>query len=145
VPHHRIKGNAMGSSLPKKRNKSIEQRYAVAKKQVLKIGFIAEGSVSKNYVTCGKPTCRCRNDTTYRHGPYFQLTWKRNAKTVSQAIPESLALKYKEWIGNRQKLAKIIRRMYVISQKAIDKQLALKNNPAEKSAIVSVKLKQRKT
>lgn len=135
----------MGSSLPKKRNNSIEQKYAAAKKRVLKIGFIAEGSLSKNYVTCGKPTCRCRNDTTQRHGPYYQLTWKRNAKTVSQAIPESLALQYKVWIGNRQALATIMRQMYVLSQKAIDKQLALKIDRIEKSVISSVKLKLRKT
>lgn len=135
----------MGSSLQKKRNNSIAQQYAAAKKQVLKIGFIAEGSLSKNYVTCGKPTCRCRNDATHRHGPYFQLTWKRNAKTVSQAIPESLVLQYQEWIGNRQALATIMRQMYVISQKAIDKQLALKKDLAEKTAILSVKLKLRKT
>jgi predicted transcriptional regulator len=135
----------MGSSLPKKRNNSIERQYAAAKKRVLKIGFIAEGSLSKNYVTCGKPTCRCRNDTTHRHGPYYQLTWKRNAKTVSQAIPESLALQYEEWIGNRQALAKIMRKMYAISRKAIDKQLALKIDLAEKSTILSVKLKLRKT
>lgn len=135
----------MGSSLLKKRINSIERQYAAAKNRVLKIGFIAEGSLSRNYVTCGKPTCRCRKDPTHRHGPYYQLTWKRNAKTVSQAIPESLALQYEEWIGNRQALATITRQMYAISQKAIDKQLALKKDPAEKSAISFVKLKLRKT
>jgi hypothetical protein len=135
----------MGSSLQKKCNNSIEQQYAAAKNRVLKIGFIAEGSLSKNYVTCGKPTCRCRNDTTHRHGPYYQLTWKRNAKTVSQAIPESLALQYEEWIENRQALATIMRQMYVLSQKAIDKQFSLKKDLAEKSAISSVKIKLRKS
>lgn len=135
----------MKSALPKKQYISLEKQYAAAKKQMLKIGFIAEGSLSKNYVTCGKATCRCRNSRADRHGPYYQLTWKRKAKTVSQAIPKSLALQYEEWIRNRQELASIIRKMYALSQKAIDKHLTGKNDPKENMAVSSVKTKLGKT
>jgi hypothetical protein len=135
----------MEPSLSKKQCLSLERQYAAAKKQMLNIGFIAEGSLSKNYVTCGKATCRCRNNREDRHGPYYQLTWKRNAKTVSQAIPKSLALQYEEWIRNRQELASIMRKMYTISQKAIEKHLAGKNDPEEKIVVLSVKNKLGKT
>lgn len=135
----------MGASLPGKRYASIEQKYAAAKNKMLEIGFITEGSLSKNYVTCGKPMCRCRKDPAHRHGPYYQLTWKRNGKTVSQAIPKALALQYDGWIRNRQSLSKILKQLYTISQKAIDNHLALKTDPHEKSAILSVKAKLHKT
>ena len=135
----------MGFALPKKQYASLEKQYASAKKRMLKIGFIVEGSLSKNYVTCGKATCPCRNNRADRHGPYYQLTWKRNAKTVSQAIPKSLALQYEEWIRNRQELASIIKKMYALSQKAIDKHLTGKNDPNENVVVSSVKTKLGKT
>jgi hypothetical protein len=127
------------------RQKALEQLYAAAKNQILQIGFVTEGSLSKRYLTCGKPSCRCVSDPKHRHGPYYQLTWKRSGRTVSQFIPEPLAHQYEEWIQNRQSLAKVLKRMHDISQKAIYSYLESTTDPAEKSAISSVKKKLRKT
>jgi len=128
-----------------KQQESLEQNYATAKSQILQIGFVTEGSLSKRYLTCGNSSCRCANDPSHRHGPYYQLTWKRKGRTVSQFIPEPLAHEYEEWIRNRQSLSKILKQMYAISEKAIYAHLRSKTDPAEKSAISSVKKKLRKT
>jgi hypothetical protein len=32
---------------------------------------------------CGKAQCACASEATKRHGPYFELTYKANRKTVN--------------------------------------------------------------
>ena len=99
---------------------SFHIQYDEAKKALMNIGYIVEGSMVKRMITCGKSSCRCHQDSEKRHGPYYQLTWKRGGKTVSQFISESLAHHYQEWITNRKNLTKTIKEMYSISGKAID-------------------------
>ena len=135
----------MKSSSPKEKQKAFKQQYAVIKEQILRIGFIMEGSLSKRYLTCGKPLCRCISDLTHRHGPYYQLTWKRNGRTVAQFIPESLALQYEEWVRNRQSLSKLLKQMHAISKKAIDSHFKSITEPSEKLAVSSVNKKLHKT
>lgn len=121
------------------------RRYTQLKKSISIIGFIAEGSLVKRFITCGNPNCRCRKMPAQKHGPYFQLTWKRKAKTISQFIPLSLVTCYKQWIGNRQKMESIIEKMYALSAKAINAQLAAVDNKKDKMIILSVKKKLRNT
>jgi hypothetical protein len=135
----------MSASSLKKQQKAFKQRYAAVKEQILQIGFTMEGSLSKRYLTCGKPLCRCLHDPSHRHGPYYQLTWKRNGRTVAQFIPESLALQYKEWIQNRQSLSKILKQMHAISIKAINSHFKSIIEPSEKLAVASVNKKLHKT
>ncbi|HZU00862.1 MAG TPA: DUF6788 family protein [Ktedonobacteraceae bacterium] len=46
------------------------------------------------YRTCGKPYCRCRHDTSKRHGKYVYAYWrgedgKLKSKYIGKAMPES--------------------------------------------------------
>lgn len=104
------------------RNKAsdLQSHYDDLKKNLINVGYILEGSLVKRMLTCGKKSCRCHNDPNKRHGPYYQLTWKRKGKTVSQFISESLATQYQQWIENRKQLTKTLEKMYGISRKAID-------------------------
>jgi hypothetical protein len=36
-------------------------------------GDVIRGSVVERRMSCGKPTCRCRDDPDARHGPYHHL------------------------------------------------------------------------
>src|SRR6516165_9125903 len=60
-------------------------------------GPILPGTISTAHAKCGKPTCRCRQDPRYMHGPYYRWTgWidgKATTKTVSGAAAESAGLK----------------------------------------------------
>lgn len=135
----------MNASRKLKRPQSLDQQYAAAKQRLLEIGFIAEGTLSKRFLTCGKASCRCAKDPAARHGPYYQLTWKRNGRTVAQFIPETMAKYYEEWIQNRQELSKRLKQLYTISQQAIHGHLQSLSEPAEKAALSSVKKKLRKS
>jgi hypothetical protein len=119
--------------------KELVRRYDNLKNRLTHIGFIAEGSLAKRFITCGNPACRCRKDPAHRHGPYFQLTWKRKGKTVSLFIPPSLVPRFKQWIANRQTMHSIIEQMYALSLNAINADLDSVVGKKEKAAVLSVK------
>ena len=126
-----------------KRSKSMnyQQKFDELKKRILTVGFVAEGSLIKRFLTCGNPSCRCHNNPDKRHGPYFQMTWKRNGKTVSKFISPELASMYRQWIDNKKNLQAILKKMYKTSEKAIYSQLVANASPKDKKVISSVKKK----
>jgi len=67
---------------------------------------------------CGKPNCACATDRARRHGPYFQLSWKKKGKTVSRRLSSAHAALYRQWVANRQRLQSIIQEMQQVSRKA---------------------------
>ena len=39
------------------------------------------GSVVKQYMFCGKPSCACHRDPQKKHGPYYYLSYKEGGKS----------------------------------------------------------------
>ncbi len=91
--------------------------YAALKATVSGVGFICEGSLNTVRTVCGNPNCRCA-DPRYRHGPYYQLTWKESGTTVTRRLSAGEARLYREWIANRRKLARLVERMQRLSRQA---------------------------
>lgn len=123
------------------KSKNYQQKFEELKKRILDVGFVAEGSLVKRFLTCGNPSCRCHNNPDKRHGPYFQMTWKRNGKTIAKFISPELASMYRQWIDNKKNLQAILKEMYKTSEKAIYSQLAANASSKDKKVISSVKKK----
>lgn len=70
----------------------IQQRIEDLKARLLAIGSMRPGSISRQYNTCGKPGCRCKDPKNpRRHGPYYQLNYVYRGKKSSQFIrPEDV-------------------------------------------------------
>ena len=65
----------------------IEQRIEHIKAELLALGDMRPGSLSKQYNVCGKLGCRCKDpENPKRHGPYYQLSWVHAGKSTSQFI-----------------------------------------------------------
>jgi Family of unknown function (DUF6788) len=101
-----------------KRIRECRQEYADLKARIREVGFVCEGSLVERWMPCGKPTCRCASDPSKRHGPYYQLSWKEEGKTVSRRLLPAEATLYREWITNRNRLNTLLDRMRSISRKA---------------------------
>ena len=39
------------------------------------------GSVVRQYMFCGKPSCACHRDAQKKHGPYYYLSYKEKGKS----------------------------------------------------------------
>lgn len=48
---------------------------------------MVQGGLSETSRQCGKPTCQCAHDATYRHGPHLYLTYREDEKSRSLYVP----------------------------------------------------------
>jgi hypothetical protein len=72
---------------PVPRNASLErhtQRFLELRRGLEQIEYFCKGTVLKRMMKSGKARCACASDATKRHGPYFELTYKANGKTVKR-------------------------------------------------------------
>jgi hypothetical protein len=69
------------------------QRFLELGRHLEQIDCFCKSTVLKRMMKCGKAQCACASDATERHGPYFELTYKANGKTVNvQLSPEAAPL-----------------------------------------------------
>ena len=59
---------------------------------------------------CGKAQCACASDATKRHGPYFELTYKANGKTVNVKLSPQAAPLYRAAAQQYRKLKILLNR-----------------------------------
>ena len=88
--------------------------------ELAKVGRICNGSVMSLYHTCGKPSCRCKEDPDLRHGPYYIWTRKVNGKTVTRSLSKEQAEVCRRYIENKKQLDKILEKMRRISAGMIE-------------------------
>jgi hypothetical protein len=48
---------------------------------------MVQGGLSETSRRCGKPTCPCAHDDTYRHGPHLYLTYREDGASRSLYVP----------------------------------------------------------
>ena len=80
-------------SIPKKH--TINKRKAVLVEQLKLLMPFCNGTIHKEFRTCGKPHCKCQKDKSKRHGPYYVWTVKEKNKTKRY----TLRLKQAEYIN----------------------------------------------
>jgi len=95
-----------------------EEKYRSLAKESAALGFISPGSLVSRTTVCGKPGCRCMAYPPERHGPYYQWSRSIGGKTVSRRLSEEQAALYREWIGNRQRLERILDEMTEVAAAA---------------------------
>ena len=103
-------------------NKAKEQ-YEAVKAEIRALGWARPGCVTRRYMPCGNPACRCMADPPELHGPYYQWSHKIRGKTRSLRLSETQARQCREWAGNYKKLRKLIRRLEALALKETDRVL----------------------
>lgn len=95
-----------------------QTEYRALTAQLADIGFIGGGSIQRQWLTCGTPSCACHRDPKARHGPYLYWTSKEAGRTVSRLLHSPEAELLSEWVQNRRQLDRIVREMKKLSQRA---------------------------
>ena len=74
------------------KTKLIEKKIKKIKEELLDLGELRPGSLSKQFNVCGKPSCRCKDPKNpKKHGPYYQISYTRKGKSSSVFVrPESV-------------------------------------------------------
>ena len=71
------------------------QRFHELKRGLDQLEYFCKGTVLKRMMKCGKVQCACASDPAQRHGPYFEITYKANGKTVNVKLSPEAAPLYK--------------------------------------------------
>jgi hypothetical protein len=92
------------------------QRFQELKRGLDQLEYFCKGTVLKRRMKCGKAHCACASDPDKRHGPYFELSYKANGKTVNVKLsPEATPL-YKAASLQYRKLKTLLNRLEKLSQ-----------------------------
>ena len=92
------------------------QRFHELKRGLDQIEYFCKGTVLKRMMKCGKAGCACASDPDKRHGPYFELTYKANGKTVNVKLSPEAAPLYKAASLQYRKLKTLLTRLEKLSQ-----------------------------
>lgn len=92
------------------------QRFQELKRGLDQLEYFCKGTVLKRMTKCGKAYCACRSDPDKRHGPYFELTYKIEGKTVNVRLSPETAPLYKAASAQFRKLKTTLQRLEKISQ-----------------------------
>jgi hypothetical protein len=92
------------------------QRFLELRRGLEQIEYFCKGTVLKRMMKCGKAQCACATDATKRHGPYFELTYKTDGKTVNVKLsPEATPL-YRAAAQQYRKLKTLLNRLDKLSK-----------------------------
>jgi hypothetical protein len=65
----------------------LERQIDIIKQNLLALGPMHPGSVSRQYQKCGNPACKCmRTDKPEKHGPYYKLAYVHRGKRVCRFV-----------------------------------------------------------
>jgi hypothetical protein len=103
-----------------------QQRHIDLAESLARIGFLWPGTVQRQMLTCGKPQCACHRDPGARHGPYYYWTSKKKGKTISRKLTRQEAEILVDWIENRRIADATLKRMMLVSKRALGLTLAAK-------------------
>ena len=92
------------------------QRFLELRRGLEQIDCFCKGTVLKRMMKCGKAQCACASDATKRHGPYFELTYKANGKTVNVKLSPEAAPLYRAAAQQYRKLKTLLNRLDKLSK-----------------------------
>jgi hypothetical protein len=101
------------------------QRFQELKRGLDQLEYFCKGTVLKRMMKCGKAHCACASDPDMRHGPYFELTYKANGKTVNVKLSPETAPLYKAASLQYRKLKTLLNRLEKLSQTILRDQAKL--------------------
>jgi len=87
-------------------------------RQIAQIQDMRPGSISIVFRRCGKPSCHCAQPGDPGHGPNFQLTSKKDGKTITETLSSRAALdKAEQEVAAFRKFEKLSQSLIEVNQK----------------------------
>ncbi len=87
---------------------NLERRIQRVKKELLALGDLRPGSLSKQYNVCGTPGCRCKADPPKKHGPYYQLGWTRYGRSTTRFVRPPYLSQVRRELKNYRRLQSLV-------------------------------------
>jgi len=91
------------------RQKRIRQRTKALRRAISNMEYLASGTLHKRMKVCGRPNCRCAQDPSARHGPYYEWSRLEGRRLVHSILSKEQASWFKHAIENYRKVQKLLR------------------------------------
>ena len=98
------------------------QRFQELKRDLEQLEYFCKGTVLKRMMKCGKAYCACAVDPAKRHGPYYELTYKAQGKTVNVKLSPQAAPLYQAASRQYRKLKTLLNRLEKLSKSILRSQ-----------------------
>lgn len=95
--------------------RALEREIETIKRELVSLGDLRPGSLSKQYNVCGNPRCRCKGDPPHKHGPYYQLSFTRKGKSGTQFIKKAHVAMVRKQMKNYSRLRNRVDRWIELS------------------------------
>jgi hypothetical protein len=95
------------------------QRFRELRQQLQLLEYFCKGTVLERRMKCGKPGCACHADASKRHGPYWELTYKDQAKTLNLRLSPEAGPIYKTASQQHRRLKSLLSRLERLSRTAL--------------------------
>jgi len=96
----------------------LEVRHRALLQQSADLGLVLRGTITKCFLPCGNPACRCKADPAFRHGPYYLWTRKVAGKTVTVRLTAAQVACCRPWLRNMRKLDRLVRALQAVGLRA---------------------------
>ena len=92
-----------------KRIQQLEQQIDQIKRNLLELGPLHPGSLTRQYSVCGKTGCRCKAPThPRRHGPYCKVSYVYRGRFTSRFVRRQEAKEVRAELANYKRMRKLI-------------------------------------
>jgi hypothetical protein len=98
------------------------QRINRIREALAAVAYLCSGTLLKNLMKCGKPSCRCHQDPAARHGPYYRWGHMKAGKLVHRYVSPAQAAILRQAITNYRKVKKLLRAWEEETERLIDTQ-----------------------
>lgn len=89
--------------------KKLQKKIISIKKELMDLGDMHPGSLSKQWNVCGQPTCKCKDpENPIKHGPYYNLSFTYKGKGGTKFIRADIVEDVKKQISNYKKFKELI-------------------------------------
>ena len=90
-----------------RRIQQLEQPIDRIKRNLLALGPLHPGSLTRQYSVCGKAGCRCKDrPNPRRHGPYYKVSYGYRARFTSRFVRRQDAKAVRAELANYKRMRK---------------------------------------
>jgi len=90
------------------REGQLDGQIRKVKEEIVRLGRLRPGSLSKQYNVCGKADCRCKETPPRKHGPYYQLSFTRRGKSTTRFVRRGYVTAIQEELRNYRRQQELI-------------------------------------
>ena len=86
----------------------IEQRIEKIKEELMKVGPMRPGALSRQFSACQKPGCACIDPIKpKKHGPFYQLSYTHQGKSTTRFVRPGYVPQIKKELANYKRFRKL--------------------------------------